>query len=208
MKIQEYKQIRNAGKDLSSKIFRLNNREELLYGGKFLGFWNGKSMVFETDLDSDVLTDFLIYERYNQNTRLVDRYFESNPEIPDLEKEFLEGMLNYHASLFEIKSINKNNNTLILKDLIKTDHEDLILMDIGLSETSRVGIVFYARLLPIRDINMTSGVSFGFDKSDKNKLMGDISFARFKHRGKMKPIDLYLFFYKKSKSYGLNIIKL
>ena len=68
------------------------------------------------------------------------------------------------------------------------------------------GLVFYFRLLPIRDINITSGVSFGFDPSVKDRILSDISFARFKRKGKLNSTSLFVLAHKKSKQYGINLI--
>jgi len=208
MTIEEYKNIRNAGKDLANKIldFKKNNRAEMIYAGKLLGFWDGKAMVFDSDDESDVSMDFLIYERNKRGEKLIDKFYDSETELDDIEEEILEGMVSYHSSLFEIVNINRESCILTLIDLFDKDHKEFELIDLGLSQTVRIGIVFYFRLLPIRDINMTSGVSFGFDTTVKGKILSDISFARFKRKGKLNSTDLFVLTHKKSKQYGINIV--
>ena len=78
-------------------------------------------------------------------------------------------------------------------------------MDIGLSQTSVVGLIFYARLLPIQDIYMTSGVSFVFEKNHKDKLLGFISFATFKKRNKLNTTEMFVLMHKKHELFGLKI---
>ena len=76
MTIEEYKNIRNAGKDLANKIldFKKGNREDTIYAGKLLGFWDGKAMVFDSDDESDVLMDltFLKKIEFSVTFRLPD----------------------------------------------------------------------------------------------------------------------------------------
>jgi hypothetical protein len=207
MTIEEYKIIRNAGKDLAGKIldFKKSNREETIYAGKLLGFWDGKAMVFDSDDESDVLMDFLIYERNKRGVKLIDKFYDSETELNDIEEEILEGMVDYHSSLFEIININRESCILTLIDLFDMNHKEFELIDLGLSQTIRIGIVFYFRLLPIRDINITSGVSFGFDTTEKDKILSDISLARFKRKGKLNSTDLFVLTHKRSKQYGINI---
>ena len=208
MIIEEYKNIRNAEKDFAYKVldFKKDNREEVIYAGKLLGFWDGQAMVFDSDDESDVLMDFLIYERNKQGEKLIDKFYDSETELDDIEEEILEGMVSYHSSLFEIVNINKESCILTLIDLFDKNHKEFKLIDLGLSQTCIIGLVFYYRLLPIRDINMTSGVSFGFDSSVKDRIFSDISFARFKRKGKLNSTDLFILTHKKSKKYGINIV--
>lgn len=208
MTIEEYKIIRNAGKDLANKIldFKKGNREETIYAGKLLGFWDGKVMVFDSDDESDILMDFLIYERNKRGEKLIDKFYDSETELDNIEEEILEGMVSYHSSLFEIININRESCILTLIDLFDKDHKEFKLIDLGLSQSCKIGLVFYYRLLPVRDINITSGVSFGFDTTVKDKILSDISFARFKRKGKLNSTDLFVLTHKKSKQYGINIV--
>ena len=208
MVIEEYKNIRNTGKDLANKIlnFKKGNREETIYAGKLLGFWDGEAMVFDSDDESDVLMDFLIYERNKRGEKLIDKFYDSETELDDIEEEILEGMVSYHSSLFEIININRESCILTLIDLFDKNHKEFKLIDLGLSQSCKIGLVFYYRLLPIRGFNITSGVSFGFDSSVKDRILSDISFARFKRKGKLNSTDLFVLTHKKSKQYGINIV--
>ncbi len=75
-----------------------------------------------------------------------------------------------------------------------------------MARTAAPGVLFYSRLIPIRDVFMTSGVSFGFNPGNKNKLLDDISAERFKKRRKLNSADLLLLSFKKSKSYGIKTV--
>ena len=114
-------------------------------------------------------------------------------------------VLSYHASLFEVKSIDSGRNTSVLIDLLDPNRKEFTLMDIGLSQTSVVGLIFYTRLLPIQDIYMTSGVSFGFENSCKDKLIATISLATFKKRNKLNTTEMFVLMHKKHQHFGLKI---
>lgn len=208
MKVEDYRAIRQTGKDLTSKIFKFaidNNKEELTHAAKLLGFWSDHKLIFDSDEEFDVLTEFLIFEKFNQNIPVVKRFYNSNPELTYLEKENMKGILNYYASIFEIKSIDSSKNTAVLIDLLDPNRKEFILMDIGLSQTSVVGLIFYSRLLPIEDIYMTSGVSFGFENCYKDKLLATISLAGFKKRNKLNTTEMFVLMNKKHQHFGLKI---
>ena len=207
MNIEEYRTIRKTGKDLSSKIFKfaLLNKDELIYAANLLGFWNGRTLVYGSNEDFDTITDFLIYEKLKHNIPVFKRFYDSNPELTDLEQENMKGILNYHSSLFQITSIHSKANTLELLDLLSANRQEFKLMDVGMSQSTSVGLIFYSRLLPIRDIYMTSGVSFGFDKSYKDKLFSAISLATIKKRKKLTNTELFLLFHQKNQQYGIEV---
>lgn len=208
MKVEDYRAIRQTGKDLTSKIFKFaidSNKKDLTYAAKLLGFWSEHKLVFDSDQEFDVLTEFLIFEKFNQNIPVVRRFDTSNPELTDREKENMNGILNYYASLFEIQSIDSSNNTLVLIDLLDPIRKKFTLMDIGLSQSSVVGVIFYTRLLPIQDIYMTSGVSFAFENINKDKLLGIISLTTFKNRKKLNTTEMFILMHKKHQHFGLKI---
>ena len=210
MQINEYFKIRETGKNLAYKIlnFDKDGKNAMLYAGILLGFWNGKAMVFDKEEETDVLMDFLIYEKNKYGQKLIDQFYDSDFELTDLEEEIVEGQVNYHCSLFEIVKIDKLNSTLILKDLLNKEMADFILMDMGLSQTAKIGLLMYTRLIPIREMNMTSGVSFGFEPRFKERILNDISLERLKKRRKPDSTELYIFMHKKSKLYGIEIDKI
>jgi len=210
MQVEDYLNIRNTARELASKILNYNtdSKNAMIYAGKLLGFWNGDSMVFDSDEESDVLMDFLIYEKNKLGQRLIDLFYDSDIELTDIEEDILEGQVEYHASLFEILQTNQTNYTLVLRDLLSVDKPEFTLMDMGLSQTGNQGLLLYTRLIPILEINMTSGVSFGFESNKKEQLLDDISLEQFKKRRKLDSTDLFLLTHKKRKLYGREIFKI
>jgi hypothetical protein len=203
----DYKIIRARTKDLAYKILysTKNKRDEMIYAGILLGFWDGKEMVFETEEENDVLMDFLIYERGKKGDKLITNFYNSEIQLDEIEEEIIEGLNNYYSSLFEIKDIDTDSNILFLSDLFDKDLKEYKLMDVGFSMTAKIGLIIYTRLIPIKDINMTSGVSFAFNSSDKNRVLSDFSFLRFKKKGRVTSTDFFVLAFKKSKQCGINV---
>lgn len=206
MQLREYRAIRESGKELGSEIFKFiieNNKNDLISAAKLLGFWNGKIMVFEKEFDMETMMDFMIFEKMTQNAPAFKRYFDSNPKLNDLQLENMTGIINFYSSLFEIKRIDSKNNTLVFEDLLDAGKKEYLLMDVGLSQTALIGSIFYARLIPIRDINITSGMSFAFLNRFKDKLLSAISLANIKKRRKLTGVEMFLLIHEKNRQYGL-----
>jgi len=64
MEINRYKQIRSIYSKLVYEIINsdCNSRENIIASGKNLDFWNGESMIFEDEEESNVLTEYNLYE--------------------------------------------------------------------------------------------------------------------------------------------------
>lgn len=91
-------------------------------------------------------------------------------------------------------------------DLLDNDRKEYQLMDIGLSKTAPVGFVLFTRLIPIRDINMTSGATFRFKSMYKDKLLSAISLATFQKRRKLNSNEIYVLMHNKNGQFGMETI--
>jgi len=206
MKLSDYRDIRESGKELGSKIFKYavdNNKNDLVSAAKLLGLWNGKMFIFDSENDSNALMDFMVFEKPVQNTPAFKRFHLSNPGLNDVQLEHINGMYNNFSSLFEVKSIDRIGNTLVLTDLLDNDRKEYLLMDVGLSKTAPVGFVLFTRLIPIRDINMTSGATFGFKSMYKDKVLSAISLATFQKRRKLNSNEIYILMHNKNRQFGM-----
>ncbi len=206
MNLSDYRAIRESGKEIGGDIFKYavdGNKQDLISAAKLLGFWNGKMMVFDSQEDSETLMDFMVFEKISSNLPACKRFQMSNPKLNALQQEHLDGILNNYSSLFEVKSIDSVGNTLVLEDLLDPGKKEYLLMDIGMSKTMQAGFILFTRLIPIRDINMTSGVSFAFDRAYKEILLSAHSFASFKKRRKLTSTETYILFQDKKQQFGI-----
>lgn len=206
MNLIDYRLIRESGKEIGGDILKYaidGNKQELISAAKLLGFWNGKMMVFDTDEDSETLMDFMVFEKITSNLPACKRFQMSNPKLNALQQEHMDGILNNYSSLFEIKSIDSIGCTLVLEDLLRPGKVEYLLMDVGMSRTMQLGFILFSRLIPIRDINMTSGVSFAFKKGYKENLLSALAFASFKKRRKLTSTEIYLLFHDKKRQFGI-----
>jgi len=205
MNLSEYRAIREAGKELGSKIFKyaVDSKRELISTAKILGLWDGRMFIFDSENDSNALMDFMVFEKTTQNTPAFKQFHLSNPELNDLQQESINGMYHNYSSLFEVKSIDRIGNTLVLTDLLEDNRKEYLLLDIGMSKSVQPGFVLFTRLIPIRDINMTSGLSFGFQKIHKDKLLSAISFTAFQKRRKLNSAEMFILMHDKNRQFGM-----
>jgi hypothetical protein len=206
MNIKDYLEYRETGKKLVYKILDSNKREDMIFAGKFLGFWDGHAMVFDKDEESNVLMEFAIFEKNRHGKRLVDIFYDSDITLNDIEEELLQGQVECYSSLFEIVNIDGSRYEIKLADLLNNEYPDFTLMDIGLSRTAQTGSLIYTRLIPVKDIHMTSGVSFAFLPGVKDRLLNDISNEKFRKRRKLNSADMFLLMFRKSNIYGIDVI--
>ena len=206
MKLTDYRTIREVGKEIGSKIFNYavdSNKQDLISAAKLLGFWNGKVMVFDSEMDMEIMMDFMVFEKVTASIPASKRFHMTNPELNDLQQEHMDGILNNYPSLFEVKSIDSIGNTIVLEDLLDANRKEYLLMDIGMSKTTVLGLILYNRLIPIRDINITSGVSFIFENSYKDKLLSAISLAAFKKRRKLTSSEMFILMNERNRQWGM-----
>lgn len=207
MELSEYKAIREAGIELGEEIFKLSTsvfKYDIIIAAKLLGMWDGKMMVFKDENDTDALMDFMVFEKPAGRATACQRFYDSKPELTELQQENLNGMLHFHSSLFEVKHIDSANYTMLFVDVLDQNKKEYLLMDVGLSRTAMVSLLIYMRLIPIRGEYITSGLGFVFDHELKEKLLSTISLTSFKKRRKLTSTELFLLFYEKNRQYGLS----
>ena len=191
-----YKKIRNIYSNFVYEILDSanNRRERIIDSGKRLGFWDGESMVFEYEEETNVLAEYCLYEYRENGKRIIDKFHENYKENILEKTEILNGMRENHFSLFEIIDISKKNSILKLKDQIKNEIHQL--MDLNLSLTARKRMIISTRLVPVYDINMTSGLTFQFHEEKRLKILTELS---NRTTGKFETI------FKLSKKYGIQV---
>jgi hypothetical protein len=151
--------------------------------------------------------DFALFELLINNKNFIERYYELGLLESVEEKILLEGKLNAFTSLFEVAGIDRENCLIKLSDILDSD-KNYSLVDIGFSQTGRVGLLFFTRIIPLPDFNMTGGVSFGFRKETKQKLLNGYRFLQLKSNNKIMSIDRYLYFFNQYRNFGRLIQKI
>lgn len=177
MNKDRYTEIRKCYTKFTTRILNSedeNNGADIRRAGKKLSFLKGDTMIFESEDESNVLLEYLLYEKNGKKTRLIDRYsLRTDNEMDKTEEVILSAMLTNYFSVFEVDKINAVENTVDLIDIIEGGKYTLI--DIGFSESASEGNILSTRLLPIGDVYMTSGLTFAFTSDKRLRLLREIS---------------------------------
>ena len=168
--MERYKKIRELGLVLNHKMIEsCLDHDILCSSAKLLGILKGDQLVFDSEDETSVLMDFALHEYKLNGRSAVEIYREKVGGQNEVENEILASLPSAYTSLFEIVAIS--GNTIILKDLLKEEDRFIKLIDIGFSSTGIPGMLTFIRIVPFKDFNITSGISFTFRSSLKKYLI-------------------------------------
>ncbi len=169
--IEKYKLCRKIGMRLNSKIIHACvDRNAMHESGRMLEILNGDVLIFENEEEANVLMDFAMNEIKANNKNIVEFYKEKFGGSDEIEKEIMDALLSSYTSLFKIVSISEDESIIVLDDILNKK-QGIKLTDISFSKTAIPGLLIFFRLVPFKDFNMTSGVSFSFDGSLEDYLI-------------------------------------
>lgn len=200
----EYRAYRNAAMSLNNKIMdNALKKEDFQEAGRRLGILKEDIFVFKDEEESNVLMDFALYDIRTSGRSAVEAYQELGETGSSLEKEILQGMASSYTSLFKIESISVSENILVLRDLLN-NIGGIKLIDIAFSQSAVRGLLLFIRLVPFKDLYMTSGISFIFPPDIKIALLREYKKA-------MSIADVrdsaarFIFFYKMNEICGMEV---
>ena len=204
--VEKYKKYRKIGMKLNHKIMdNCLDRDTLKKSAKLLGIIHKGIFVFDNDDETNVLMDFALHDYRFINKNVIERYREKFGWKNEIEKDILDALSASYTSLFKITSISRLENTLILRDLLNKK-DDIKLIDIAFSNTvTHSGFLVFTRLLPFKDFNMTSGVSFVFPPYKENFLIREYKNKSKKIKSDNDAIKRFIVFYKLNKTYGIEV---
>jgi len=204
--VNKYKKYRKIGMKFNHRIMdKCLDRETLKKSAKLLGIVRSGTFVFDSEDETSVLMDFALNDYRFVNKNVVERYRKKFGWKNEVEKDILDALSASYTSLFKITSISISENTLILNDLLNKK-ENIKLMDIAFSSTiTHGGFLLFTRLLPFKDFNMTSGVSFVFPPYKENYLIQEYKKKSKKIKSDNEAIKRFVTFYKLNKIYGMDV---
>lgn len=168
-----YKTYRKAGKDLAIEFIKIV-QDDFKEAARALGILEDEQIVIDDESDQDSFFDFIIHDFVNleSNQTAVQAYASSDKykELDTIQKELVDANLKAVPSLYLVKDVDKENNSIKLFDVFNSFKETEII-DIGLSKTlkKRKHYIFM-RVLELEKLGMTTGMSSVFDSSKFKKL--------------------------------------
>ena len=204
--VKKYKTYRKVGMNLNHKMMdKCLDRDTLNKSAKLLGIIQKGKFVFDNEDETSVLMDFALNDYRFVNKTVVEKYSEKYGWKNTIEKDIFNALSNSYTSLFKITSISRSNNTLILTDILNKEN-DIKLIDIAFSTTiTHSNYLLFTRILPFKDFNMTSGVSFIFRSNMENYLIKQYKKKKNEIKSNNEDIRRFVTFYKLHKKHGIDV---
>ncbi|RLB12747.1 MAG: hypothetical protein DRG39_01085 [Deltaproteobacteria bacterium] len=203
--IKKYKKYRKTGRELMKKIIDVClDHDVLLESAKLLGIAPNDIVVFENMNEINVLMDFALNEYKVNNKNAIQIYRETIGYKNEIEKDILDTLLLSYTSLFKIISIFEAENTLILNDILNK-RDNIKLIDIALSKTAIPGLLMFIRLVPFKDFNITSGISFVFSGDLEAYLLRRYKKLSKKIKSDSESIKRFVSFFKLNRTDSIEV---
>jgi hypothetical protein len=143
-------------------------RDAVQEGGRKLGLLRGDTFVFGSEDETSVLMDYCLYHVRRNGRNAVEQYCCDFPPVPGNDESVCQrAMQNAIYSLFRVDT-TEPGVALAVTDLA-TD-EQFLLVDIGLSQTAKPGVVFLSRLLLFEDFAATGGAALPLGQLSPREL--------------------------------------
>lgn len=204
--INEYQKYREVMSKLSSEITNSYLEKNMVMRAvDLLGIKKkGETIVFESEWELHILNDFIIHEMRKKGKTPIETYKEEVGSKNLEEKKVLQSFLSSRTSLFKVNSIDTDESSLMLKDLL-TKEEDEKLIDNSLSRSVRTGYMLFTRLCPISNFNMTSGICFAFPSGIENDLISQYNGLKEKIDSEYGSVKKYASFFKLYREKGMEV---
>ena len=204
--LKKYKKYREVGKEINHKIIdRYVDREIISLSGKFLGLIKKGVFIFDNESDTFTLIDFSINECRINGKTAVELYKDKVRVDNDIEIEILDGLIKSYTSLFKITDVKRSEKKLILVDVLKNNDNPIEIIDIGFSQSAAMGLLFFTRLVPLGDFNITGGFGFPFHVTSEEILLKEYKQIAKRIKSSEESITRYVAFFKLYKRYGSKI---
>jgi len=168
--LEKYQLYRKVLMELHYKILDTIVRDKLVQAAKILKVYKKEKFHFDNEDGINYLFDFVIYEKFIEDTSSIDLYLNMDIKFTNIEKTLLNGMKNATNSIYQIKKLDPLNHQLILEDLINIG-QNATLTDINLSQTTIPSMILFTRVIKLDFFNLTSGMMLIFDAEQKENLL-------------------------------------
>lgn len=161
--------MRAISRALNSKLIKTAPREAYDDIGRALGIMRDGVLFFDSEDETSVMMDCLLYDWRRDGKNLVQLYAEAHPAEPGSDESFLlQAMVRARYGVLLLESVIPNAG-VYCRDTLNA--EELFVMDLGLSRNASVeGGAIATRTLPLGEYWMTGGA--GLPVSSKMDIEG------------------------------------
>lgn len=174
-RIEQYEKYHEPAKRLNTKLLDTRTDDELMEAARFLGMIverdDEQFLHHESELEMSVHADFSIHEIKRDAKTGVERYYEAERWESQIEKTILEALRESYTSLFEITSVDGEEDLLVLEDVLGVGESPLELTDISLSRSAQPGALIFFRPVQYEEVTTTSGFIFPFEAETHDHLI-------------------------------------
>jgi len=203
--MERYKRIRQAGLELNQKMLDFFLTMELIDdSARLLDVLQDGTLAFDREEEMSVFADFILHEYRWNGRKAVEIYREEIGGEDEVEEEILASFPSAYTSLFKVVAVS--GNTIFLKDLLGDEEKFIELTDIYFSKTATPGSLIFTRIVPFKDFNITSGVSFLFKDHLLNLLIREYRKMRRKIKTESTSMKRFISFFRLNRKYGEEIM--
>ena len=203
--IKKYQKYRNIGKKINENILKqCIDEHSIQKSARLLGISQGKTLVFESEEESNFLFDFNVFEDEIDGKTAFFRYQEQQPNLSKIKTEILKALPLNYLSLFKVIEINPTEASVSLSNLLG-EPKQVQIIDLGLSQTGQPGLLIFTRIIPFTDFSMTSGMFAIFPAHSEKTLLKRYKSKMKKVKSNKESVQLFVTFFKLNRTEGLEI---
>lgn len=163
---ENYADIRRTVGQLHVEILKLTSRSDMHICGRHLGILRNKVLIFNNDIESHMLFDYLVYAYRPNGINMAELYLRTNRQRLDaLRIDLLERMSNCLYLFLIAQSVGPGNSLQVL-DVVR--NKPLTLVDKSLSTNTEPGQAFGTHVIELGDFSIQTGAITGVDRGLMN----------------------------------------
>jgi hypothetical protein len=178
--LPRYRELRQVALPLNNRLMDSLPKSVMDEGGKGLGILHGNVLTLDAESVLPVFADHCIYDVLRKGANGVERYLAKSPPPEDSdEMVLLRAMREARFTLLVVEGAEPGVG-IEVRDLLRD--ETMFLVDVGLSQTIRVGTVVASRIMAPEGIAMTTGAALPLGvlpPADRNAVV-ELLQSRFK----------------------------
>ena len=173
--LPRYRQLRQAGLALNTRLGATLSQSVFREGGRKLGVLDGDQLFLDTEDAIAVLTDYCIHDVRRHGANAVERFLLTSPPAEGSDEWVLLHAL--RASRFGVFAVEAAERAVgvQVRDLLRG--ATAFVVDVGFGTSGRAGMVFAMRVMVADGIGMSTGAALPLgelSKAARADLVNDI----------------------------------
>ncbi len=167
--LRTYKRLRQIGMDLMGAVVKSLSKELILQAARDLRLLDKKGRIIcDTEDELSFIMDRAIHDIPWPEQRYIETYHQEQAAKLSLDQqEILRAHIQPVFSLYEVAEVSRGRGVWLV-DLFRP--QEFFLMDTGLGTTADEGCLLASRVIHLKGIHFTSGVSTPFGPEHKERL--------------------------------------